>query len=333
MAQAHSSLDLQAVLGHFGVASTATVELLRHHSGFSGAQVYRIEDRSKSLRLKAWPQQNFSEKQLRWMHQLMRRARVHDHDWVPEVLETRDRTTLVKQSGWFWDLTDWMAGTPETHLPPSPARLQNALQTLGQIHEAWAEFKVEQGPCPSLGRRQSALADWLALAQSGWKLNADRISEPRLRFLLVRAQDLVDRHLAAVPEALALWMNRLMPRQPCIGDIWHDHVLFEEDRVSGIIDFGGVRIDHVAADIGRLLGSMVGDDDQGWALGLTAYRRARPLSRDEESLARLLDRTGAVIGLTNWLRWLGRGEKHFNDNDRAVERLRSLVERIEAWPT
>lgn len=333
MAQAHLSLALQAVLGQFAIDSAATIEPLRHHSGFSGAQIYRIEHRSTSLCLKAWPQPGFTEERLRWMHQLMRRARAQGHEWVPEVLETRDGATLVKQSDWLWDLTKWMPGRAETLLPPSSDRLRSALLALAQTHDAWKEQHVEQGACPSLARRHAAIANWFALAQSGWRLKADQISEPELRSLLGRAQDLVDRYLAAVPDSLAPWMNQPMARQPCIGDIWHEHVLFEEDRVSGIIDYGGVRIDHIAADIGRLLGSIVSDDEDGWAVGLAAYRRVHPLSPDEEALARLLDRTGVLIGLTNWLRWLGRGEKQFADYDRAVERLLSLVERIEGWPT
>lgn len=44
--------------------------------------------------------------------------------------------------------------------------------------------------------------------------------------------------------------------QPCIRDIWHDHVLFDGDRVTGLIDFGAMQIDTPATDIARLVGSL-----------------------------------------------------------------------------
>jgi Ser/Thr protein kinase RdoA (MazF antagonist) len=111
-------------------------------------------------------------------------------------------------------------------------------------------------------------------------------------------------------------------------------VLFVGDAVSGLVDYGSVKVDHVAADLARLLGSLVPDDGAGMAAGLAAYGRLRPLSAQEEALVSVLDETGAVLGVTNWLRWLYRDGRWFEDRaDMAhvAQRLGQLVERLERW--
>ncbi len=130
---------------------------------------------------------------------------------------------------------------------------------------------------------------------------------------------------------LTPWQTKSVRLQPCIGDVWHDHILFEADQVSGIIDYGAVRTDHPATDVGRLIGSLVADDEEGWTTGLAAYRAVRAFSWEEESLARLLNRSGAIVSLFNWLRWCGRGERTFTDPNAVTKRLAELVERIEKW--
>ena len=60
--------------------------------------------------------------------------------------------------------------------------------------------------------------------------------------------------------------------QPCLCDPWHDHVLFTGDQVSGVIDYGSVKEDHIAVDLARLLGSLVEDDENAWSIGLKAYQ-------------------------------------------------------------
>jgi Ser/Thr protein kinase RdoA (MazF antagonist) len=113
--------------------------------------------------------------------------------------------------------------------------------------------------------------------------------------------------------------------------VWNDHVLFSEEAVSGLVDFGSVRIDHASVDLARLLGSLVGDDREGWEAGLDAYKALRPLSLTEQGLARALDQTGTILGMANWLRWLYLERRVFVDRQAVADRLGALVRRIEGW--
>jgi homoserine kinase type II len=111
--------------------------------------------------------------------------------------------------------------------------------------------------------------------------------------------------------------------------LWHDHLLFDGDRLTGLIDYGSIKIDHVAVDLSRMLGSLVGDDASGWQTGLQAYRRIAPLDAEEEELAHALDETGTILGVANWLRWLYEDRRPFDDRDAVARRLVELVERCE----
>jgi Ser/Thr protein kinase RdoA (MazF antagonist) len=123
------------------------------------------------------------------------------------------------------------------------------------------------------------------------------------------------------------------PLQPCLCDVWHDHVLFDGDRLTGLIDYGAMKIDHPAVDLARLLGSLVEDDPEGWSVGLAAYREVRPLSADEEELAHALDLSGTIAGASVWLRWLYHEGKEFEDRAAAGRRLEGLTLRLERYFT
>jgi Ser/Thr protein kinase RdoA (MazF antagonist) len=123
--------------------------------------------------------------------------------------------------------------------------------------------------------------------------------------------------------------SRRWPLQPCLCDVWHDHVLFERDGLTGLIDYGSAKVDHAAVDLARLLGSLVGDDAKNWAIALRAYRMVRPLAAEEEELSHFLDETGTVLGVANWLRWLCHSERQIEDRGAAAERLRVLAERMD----
>jgi homoserine kinase type II len=133
--------------------------------------------------------------------------------------------------------------------------------------------------------------------------------------------------IQAVLDAARLWQ---VPLQPCIRDVWHDHVLFAGDRVTGLIDFGAMRVESVAADVARLLGSLAGDDRSLWQVALAAYCSIRPLSEDERTLVKVLDQSGVVLGVLNWLEWLYRQHREFRDPAAVARRFNDLLPRLKA---
>jgi homoserine kinase type II len=132
-----------------------------------------------------------------------------------------------------------------------------------------------------------------------------------------------------------------LPLQPCIRDIWHDHVLFTGSRVTGLIDFGAVAIDTPATDIARLLGSLAdvtplpfregpgegSNEPNVWHEGLTAYSAIRPLSEKESLAVTALDAAGPILAGCNWIRWIYSDRREFENRGQIYERFRRIVSR------
>ena len=135
-------------------------------------------------------------------------------------------------------------------------------------------------------------------------------------------------YLPRAIERLTPLVNVPLAIQPCLRDIWHDHVLFTGNEVTGIIDFGAVDIDTPATDIARLLGSLVGDDAFGWRAGLDAYATIRPLAAEEETAVRALDASGTILAGCNWIRWICIDGRQFEDRSRIRERFERIISRL-----
>jgi homoserine kinase type II len=160
-------------------------------------------------------------------------------------------------------------------------------------------------------------------------IGPERLRHPLLGPLAARAVALLRAWLPRVPGVLAPWADRREQVRPCLRDVWHDHLLYEGERLTGLIDYAAVRPDAVATDLARLVGSLAGDDEEGWRVAIEAYREVRPLSDEEERLARALDRTGTIAALATWARWLAEGV--LEDEAAAERRLGELVRRVEGW--
>lgn len=302
---------------------------LGNRGGFSGAQLWRVETAAGSFCLRAWQAEGISSPQLSQIHDLMQFARQQGLAFVPSVCQTTQHRTHVEHAGRIWDLTEWMSGQSDFHANPANEKLEAACIALAELHQVWKKKFAASAACPAIARRLERLQQWHALLERGWR--PDYSLQLTLSSIGQRAWNLVQNLLPTHSAPLLHWQASNFALQPCLCDIWHDHVLFEGNQVAGIIDYGSAKVDHIAVDLARLLGSFVGDDDEKWQIGLRAYRLVRPLSQQEEDLARLLDRSGTLLALVNWLRWLYLDRRRFEDVEIVAARLEQIIRRVERW--
>ncbi len=317
--------DARVVLRRFGLPD-APAEPLGGGGGFSGARLWRVRAAGGEFCLKAWPAGGMEPRRHAWIARLANHARQSELKYVPSV-----RCDPSEHAGRLWELADWMPGTADFRTNPSPARLRAACAALARLHTVWAEYAEPPRPCPAVVRRLIAAGEWIdaTVCFDPWRpvLAAADPASPWAK----RARDLIDGYIQNIPNLLAPWRGVPLPVQPCLCDVWHDHVLFTGDAVTGLIDFGAVKVDNVAADLARLLGSLVGDGDAGWETGLDAYAAVRALSERERVLARLLDQTGVLLGLANWLRRLFHFGQVYEGRAAVARRMAELVRRVEGW--
>jgi homoserine kinase type II len=294
---------------------------LGNHGGFSGASLWRL---GASLCLRASPPSP-DPSRLAFAHRLMLAARQDGLHFVPTVFAASDSNTFVDHAGRLWELMNWMPGRASYHESPSRLKLQSACAALGQLHRSWERFAEPWPKSPPVISRRFQIAA-LGLPDTPPVSSVDPA-----RPIIDRALCLLPSQMQRLPSLFLPWLNKRDRPQPCLCDVWHDHLLFEGDRLTGLVDYAAVKNDHVAVDLARLLGSLVEDDEERWREGLAAYSRQRPLSEEDEALAHMLDITGTILGAVNWVYWLSDPQRTFENRAAAVRRLERLLQRIERW--
>jgi thiamine kinase-like enzyme len=315
---------------YIALGSGVRLHALGNRGGFSGAKLWRVDSSAGSFCLKAWPHKGMTCARLAWIHELMAKARSGGLSFVPTVLPVDYKTTLVTHEDYLWDLTEWMPGVADFHVHPTPARLRGACQALAQLHAVWKRCTSQVGQCPAVQRRLQAaslLSDWI---KRGWS-PCEEIQDVLVSKRIDRAWQLLRSRESWIERKLEHFKSRPMPLQPCLCDVWHDHIFFDGDNLTAIIDYGGLKIDHIAVDLARLLGSLVGNHLASQEIGLGVYARLIPLSDDDRQLIQVLDRTGTLAGLITWIRWLCHERRKFENATAVAKRISELTRRAEQW--
>ena len=303
------------------------LQFLGNRGGFSGARLWRAATSAGDFCVKAWPAGALTAERLSWIHRLLQTARTAGVDFVPQPLASAAGSSVVVHAGQLWDISTWLPGAADFHEHRSDTRLAAAGTGLARLHRAWHAAAPSVGPCPGVGRRLDTVRRWRELLSTGWQPTI--ASDDPVRLWAERAWQLLPRAVTDAERALAAWRDVSVPLHPCWCDPWHDHVLFTGDHVTGLIDFGSVKVDHAAIDLARLLGSFVGDEYARWEVALAAYRAVRPLTEQESVLIAVLEQAGLMNALVNWLRWLYHERRDFEDRPAVAKRLQIMVTRLE----
>lgn len=303
----------------FGYSRFA-IEVTPAASGFSGSNVFRVKLKNEviatELALKQYPLDQPVHTSLATIHTWMEQARSNGITIIPTVQRTLTQQSFHVMDGHSWELHSWMPGQPASD--PSAEQLQQAVQQLHRLHQTWRRLHPPiSAPCPAVQLQYQRLIEWRTEEWDQLRRQGSPIATQAALFLQGR-----------IPQAihtLQPWLNRKVLVQPCLADIWADHLLFEQNKLTGLIDFGGARLDHPAQDLARLISS--------WSL--TA---SRPLDKclleypDQsdsfQSLSNMLAQTGLIVSLSNWLRWLFLEQRSFANRARCLQRMQQIYVRL-----
>lgn len=280
------------------------VQFLAGAGGMSGARLWRLQTPRGELALRRWPAEHPSPERLRLIHAVIRHATARGCEFLAPPLPELSGETFVLHEGHLWELAPWLPGAADFHANRSAERLRAALTALARFHLAVESYSHPGvGPAPAVIERTAQCSDLLyGAGRIGLEIGFRRASD--LAPWTQADVETIGRLVPVVAAQLAAVGSVTVPLIPCLRDVWHDHVLYWGERVTGLIDYGATRIDTVATDLTRLLGSLVGDDPHGWNEGLDAYQRVRPLAAHELALLPALDASGIVLACVNWIQWI-----------------------------
>ncbi|QDV26257.1 phosphotransferase [Aureliella helgolandensis] len=312
----------------------------RTQGGLSGAMIWRCSSRFGPACLRCWPAQHPQPERLRLIHTAISRARQAGLSTVPALSLTPSGASFVSDGQRLWELTEWLPGAADYLEHPTPDKLAAAAFALADLHQAWSRDR-QLGVSPTIQDRLARLDFWLqptqlnrlaaqpAASQSipttpqllslppspqyGTAQTTSQTSDSTrvhatLQMLLAHGPPLRERLVAIAPQQV--------PLQFVLRDVWSDHILYTGEQVTGIIDYGAVRIDEPATDLARLLGSLEPFDAQRRQTAWAIYREkldtsclppalgANGVQGTEFQRVDLLDHVATLLSALQWYQWL-----------------------------
>lgn len=297
--------------------------------GFSGTGVWRVITAAGEWCLKRWPSMTYDRERVVEIHRVLSQAHQGGIRQIPVPLASRAGDTLVPAGDAWWECAPWMPGKADFHQDPNHRRLAATMVLLARFHRAVADPDGRVGPATGLIQRRELLERLIA---GDYRRIAAAVSaQPGMPWHAAARRMVELFPVLSVPVArhIERGLSQAVNLQPCIRDLWHDHVLFSQDEVSGIVDFGAMACDHVAADLARLLGSLLGDHLDAWQPAIQEYGRHHPLHRSAWELVTIYHRSGLFLSGWNWLRWLYLEHREFSDPVAVRNRVDEVARRQE----
>lgn len=314
------------------------IEIPSETGGFSGAGIAQIESSAGVFCLRRWPDRSLPRERLLGLHRLLKTVSDSGVTQVAVPVAAHDGSTLLDVSERFWQLEPWMPGQADFDTNPHRTRLASAMNCLSQWHTAAARFQPQAseqkwfasrtGTSPAVKERLARIDDWCSGKLDRLRSTLHRDHTSRFADL---GQEIASLFAAASPmiaAELRSLSQTAFDLQPCLRDVWHDHLLFTVDEVTGLIDPAACRTENIATDLARLLGSLVGDNRDEWSFAIESYSRHRTLSPAEHQLIRVLDRSSVLLSGMTWLDRIFLQRMRLTQASAVEARMKQILERL-----
>ncbi|QDU38170.1 Spore coat protein I [Maioricimonas rarisocia] len=309
-------------------------------TGFSGAAIWQVQTAEGTYCLRRWPEEGLPPVRIRTLHHFLRDLANRGIDVVPVPVVAEDGSTLLWHDLAWWQLEPWMPGRADYSKVPTDERLRNIMHVVADIHCAAAQHEPQpegrewfagplRAPSPNGEERLRLLRDRDAARTAALMQKLSMLPDAELQTIAAEVLLLYGQLRDGVALQVAEPFSRPLPLQVCLRDLWHDHVLLSGDDVTGIIDLSAARWDHVATDLARLLGSLVGDDHLRREQALDWYEERRPLSAEDRQLVVLFDRSAVLLSGLLWVERITSSGVPPENREAVAGRLRKFRDRMQ----
>lgn len=322
---------VQSVLQRFQIESATAMA-----PGMSGAMVFRCRSRSgESYALKKLPI-GTKRSRVTEVHRILQIVRSNGCSLVPRIQQCDDQTCWESHD-LLWELHEWLPGTAITSPPfdqPVLDQIQSGAAAIRSFHSAAAGLGVQQGIPPAIINRLTRTEQLQRELPEAFS-RAGEISGQMGELVKAAASKLQLNWNAVGPEivrSLSPYADQKMEVQFVLRDVHREHILFDGDQASGLVDFDAVRIDTPLTDLARWAGSFTSHHNTSrnenqlvWNAAMAGFFDHSPfktgLEREQQvQLAKHLSWSGSWISLANWLIWVAVERRRFPAGETAVSR-------------
>ena len=321
---------LQSVLEEFDLLSDCNETPLGNDGGFSGSEIWKIESRNRGcFCLKRWPIQFQDESRIQWIHKILVFSQANGCPEIVAPLPTRSGKTYVFSNGTYWELSTWADGEICASDKINQQRIESAIHWLARFHQATARYFFNFSPSKKIVDVRNRLLNLQTEIQT--------IEQHRGHHQVLPDEDwlIFKQRAPAIATDIARFLlpfsSQMYPVQPVVRDIRPDHLFFDGEQVSAVIDFAAMQIDTVACDLSRLLGGFFEDDARQFSGAIDTYAQHRAVHVFEREVILPLNHASVILGIANWLRWLVIDKKHFDSAAEVSNRLQNLFRRFHSF--
>lgn len=281
--------------------------------GLSGAELWRFPSRLGWLLIRGWPPEVTAQR-VQTIHGWL--ARLRHLPFLACPIPSQDGSTLhIDRSGRCWELMPWLPGSASLQSPTS-GQAASALDAVGQVHR---ELALEGSVRVSSGAH--ARIEFLNALQAREmrEFEAELSRRPpddnpegfeSLARVWVKCSPL---KISRALEMLRRQSRRAVWVQPCLRDLRPEHLLFEGDRLSGLVDYGAMDAEAPETDLARLLPAWIGNDPALQRHACLAYQSANPGHVLDEPLLAAFSAANSVLIGGQWMRWILLQRRSFSD--------------------
>lgn len=211
----------------------------------------------------------------------------------------------------LWQVEPWMPGASIRGGEVSQERLFATLERLRKLHAALAEnctagnqsawFRNSLEPSPAILRRRNIVDELLNGQLSILRQRSAVDPDSGFRNAAAKVFRVLDNRLPWLLHELTRMADKSFPIQPVLRDVWRAHVLFTDDRVTGLIDLSAAGSDHVVVDAARLLRSWFGTDNSRMTQAVGEFESMQPFSLAERQLCRAIDASSVLLSPVTWI--------------------------------